>query len=153
VRRLGFGPLVALTVGFGPSRQKKALLPSPRGQGFEVSNRLFARAAHIGLPADEVHESGNRLSATRLLSDQVGACIPAVPISDHDLGARKAASQAAQKNVELRPRYRTDGHQCDDFGRLVGPRLGGRAYARQPTERRAAGIDTALEADGIGDQP
>jgi hypothetical protein len=66
----------------GVSRTREP--PSPGGHGFETPNSLFARTAHIGLPADEVHESGNRLCATYLLSS-VGACSPAVPISDHDV--------------------------------------------------------------------
>jgi hypothetical protein len=60
-----------------------SILPSPGGHGFEVLDRLFATAAYIGLPADEVHESGNRLSALHLLSHRRG--IPAVPVSNHDV--------------------------------------------------------------------
>ena len=67
-----------------PRRSRAREPPSPGGHGFEMPNSLFARTAHIGLPADEVHESGSQLSATYVLSN-VGACSPAVPISDHDV--------------------------------------------------------------------
>jgi hypothetical protein len=128
------------------------------GNDMEASRSIgrgFALLA-MGLLVSSAHEADER-------SDRFGVAHAAVdvvrfemfsrvPVSDQDLRPRKGRLDPTQQEFELRRSYGADRDKDHGIRGGVGLSLGGRPNSGQATERRTAGGNAEIEADGFGDQ-
>src|SRR5580704_256344 len=112
---------------------------------------LFARGLLVS-SAHEPNERSDRFSVADVAFDIFRLVFSRVPVSDYDLRPREGRPDPTQQELELRRVYGTDRDEDHGIRWGVWLSLGGRANSGQATERRAAGSNAEIEADGFGNQ-